>query len=107
MYKPRFTKSSDIYAIIDLDGEMSYVSLNAFLRIQDNMKPRRVDLAFSENSLIDDASYEVIKRFGDSFTQAEFCQVLNTYLEDEVSVDTLIELYKRLPKVLSVNLLIL
>lgn len=107
MYKPRFTKSSDIYAIIDLDGEMSYVSLNAFLLIQDNMKPRRVDLAFRENSLIDDASYEVIKRFGDNFTRAEFCQVLNTHLEDEVSVDTLIELYKRLPKVLSVNLLIL
>jgi hypothetical protein len=107
MYKPRFTKSSDIYAIIDLDGEMSYVSLNAFLLIQDNMKPRRVDLAFRENSLINDASYEVIKRFDDSFTKAEFCQALDNHLERNVSVDTLIELYKRLPNVLSVNLLFL
>lgn len=107
MYKPSFTKDRDVYAIVDFNGEMSYISLNAFLLIQREMNPRRVDLAFRENSLIDESSYKVIKRFDGNFTSAEFCQVLDKHLVQDVNTDTLLELYTRLPRVLSVNLLFL
>lgn len=107
MYKPQFEKSNDIYAIVDINGTMSYVTLNAFLILQRMPNVKRVDLAFRENSLIDDSNLEVIKRFGDSYTTAEFRKAIEDYLPGEVDKDTMLELIKRLPKVLSMNLLIL
>jgi hypothetical protein len=105
MYKPQFKKSNDVYAIVDYNGTMSYVTLNAFLMIQRMPNVKRVDLAFRENSLIDDSNFEVIKRLGDSYTAAELGQAIDKHLDGLLDVDAQLELQKRLPNVMSVNLL--
>lgn len=107
MYKPQFKKSSDVYAIVDNNGTMSYITLNAFLLIQRMPNVKRVDLAFRENSLIDDSNYKVIERFGDNFTPAAIGQAIDKHLEYSLDIDALFELQKRLPNVLSMNLLFL
>lgn len=107
MYKPQFRKSADIYAIIDAEGVMSYISFSAFWALQNMPNVERCDIAFRDNKLIDERTFEDIRAFGDSFTVQELAEAIEGFLPHELTWQTLHELAMRVPQVLSVNLLIL
>lgn len=107
MYKPQFRRTSDIFAIIDRNGVMSYVSFNMFRALHRIPEVQRVDISFHGNILIDDRTAEDIKAFGKDYTTQELAAAIEGFLPHKVTWSTLGELVKRVSKVLSIHLLII
>lgn len=108
MYKPSFRTHDDVFAMLDFNGVLQYITPAAFFRLIDtDLVARSFTFSLGDGHIDDYHAQREIALSGGEYTAATLNSALETYAPDTFGVDAVLELHKRLPQVDSFNILAL